>query len=213
MERRYLLNSITLTCLFVAISDECDTMKMKNNKQSKQKVWEGRPRYGDIYRERTDRAGGEKSKAASAILRDELRLTSVKDGCSEGACGTCHVLIDGKADEGLRALDGQAGGKDTSLRSRAFPTEEKKPSIPTPSARPARCSAASASRAWSSPPRRCWTRIPRPDTRRRLHLPSATTICRCTGYVKIIDGILLAAEILRARASSRRRRKTGYGVG
>ena len=36
---------------------------MKNNKQSKQKVWEGRPRYGDIYRERTDRAGGEKSKA------------------------------------------------------------------------------------------------------------------------------------------------------
>lgn len=29
-------------------------------------------------------------------LRDELRLTSVKDGCSEGACGTCHVLIDGK---------------------------------------------------------------------------------------------------------------------
>ena len=30
-------------------------------------------------------------------LRDELRLTSVKDGCSEGACGTCHVLIDGKA--------------------------------------------------------------------------------------------------------------------
>ena len=31
------------------------------------------------------------------FLRDELRLTSVKDGCSEGACGTCHVLIDGKA--------------------------------------------------------------------------------------------------------------------
>ena len=29
-------------------------------------------------------------------LRDTLRLTSVKDGCSEGACGTCTVLIDGK---------------------------------------------------------------------------------------------------------------------
>ena len=28
-------------------------------------------------------------------LRDTLHLTSVKDGCSEGACGTCTVLIDG----------------------------------------------------------------------------------------------------------------------
>ncbi|MFR6039876.1 MAG: 2Fe-2S iron-sulfur cluster-binding protein, partial [Dysosmobacter welbionis] len=29
-------------------------------------------------------------------LRDTLHLTSVKDGCCEGACGTCTVLIDGK---------------------------------------------------------------------------------------------------------------------
>lgn len=31
------------------------------------------------------------------FLRDDLRLTSVKDGCSQGACGTCTVLVDGKA--------------------------------------------------------------------------------------------------------------------
>ena len=31
------------------------------------------------------------------FLRDELLLTSVKNGCSEGACGTCMVLVDGKA--------------------------------------------------------------------------------------------------------------------
>ena len=30
------------------------------------------------------------------VLRAQLHLTSVKDGCSEGACGTCTVLIDGK---------------------------------------------------------------------------------------------------------------------
>ncbi len=31
------------------------------------------------------------------VLRTDLGLKSVKDGCSEGACGTCTVLIDGKA--------------------------------------------------------------------------------------------------------------------
>ena len=35
----------------------------------------------------------EKNQKLIRYLRDELHLTSVKDGCSEGACGTCHVLI------------------------------------------------------------------------------------------------------------------------
>ena len=37
----------------------------------------------------------EKDQKLLRFLRDELHLTSVKDGCSEGACGTT-VLIDGK---------------------------------------------------------------------------------------------------------------------
>ena len=30
-------------------------------------------------------------------LREDLHLHSVKDGCSEGACGTCTIVVDGKA--------------------------------------------------------------------------------------------------------------------
>ena len=38
----------------------------------------------------------EKNQKLIRFLRDELHLTSVKDGCSEGACGTCTILLDGK---------------------------------------------------------------------------------------------------------------------
>ena len=38
----------------------------------------------------------EQNQKLMRYLRDTLRLTSVKDGCSEGACGTCTILLDGK---------------------------------------------------------------------------------------------------------------------
>ena len=38
----------------------------------------------------------EQDKKLLPFLRDDLRLTAAKDGCSEGACGTCTVLVDGK---------------------------------------------------------------------------------------------------------------------
>ena len=40
------------------------------------------------------------NKSLLRFLRDDLHLTSVKDGCSEGACGTCTVVIDGIATKG-----------------------------------------------------------------------------------------------------------------
>ena len=38
----------------------------------------------------------EKNQKLIRYLRDELHLTSVKDGCSEGACGACSVIIVGE---------------------------------------------------------------------------------------------------------------------
>lgn len=38
----------------------------------------------------------EPSKRLIDILRDELNITSIKEGCGEGECGACSVLIDGK---------------------------------------------------------------------------------------------------------------------
>ena len=39
----------------------------------------------------------EKEVSLLRFLRDDLKLKSIKDGCSQGACGTCTIIIDGKA--------------------------------------------------------------------------------------------------------------------
>ena len=41
-------------------------------------------------------AATDKKQSLLRFLRDEMHLTSVKDGCSQGACGACTVIIDGK---------------------------------------------------------------------------------------------------------------------
>jgi aerobic-type carbon monoxide dehydrogenase small subunit (CoxS/CutS family) len=50
----------------------------------------------------------EKNQRLIRYLRDTMHLTSVKDGCSEGACGACTVLVDGEPCQILRSHDRQA---------------------------------------------------------------------------------------------------------
>ena len=54
----------------------------------------------------------EKNQKLLRFLRDELRLTSVKDGCSEGACGACTVIMDGRTVNSCVTLNAQAEGSD-----------------------------------------------------------------------------------------------------
>ena len=52
-----------------------------------------------------------KNQKLLRYLRDELHLTSVKDGCSEGACGACTVLIDGKTVKACTVKTDELAGK------------------------------------------------------------------------------------------------------
>ena len=54
----------------------------------------------------------EENKPLLRYLRDDLKLYSVKDGCSEGACGTCTVLVDGYAVKSCVLTTEKAAGKD-----------------------------------------------------------------------------------------------------
>ena len=52
------------------------------------------------------------NKKLIRFLRDDLHLTSVKDGCSEGACGTCTILMDGRPIRACIMTTKQANGKE-----------------------------------------------------------------------------------------------------
>ena len=53
----------------------------------------------------------EENKPLLRYLRDDLRLYSVKDGCSEGACGTCTIIVDGRAMRSCILTTEKAAGK------------------------------------------------------------------------------------------------------
>ncbi|MCR5767395.1 MAG: selenium-dependent xanthine dehydrogenase [Lachnospiraceae bacterium] len=53
----------------------------------------------------------EKKQSLLRFLRDELRITSVKDGCSEGACGACTVIIDGEIEKACVPTTDKLEGK------------------------------------------------------------------------------------------------------
>ena len=54
----------------------------------------------------------EQDKKLLRFLRDDLRLTSVKDGCSEGSCGACTVIINGKTVRSCSVLLSEIQGSD-----------------------------------------------------------------------------------------------------
>ena len=147
--------------------------------------------------------------AISDFLRDELRLTSVKDGCSEGACGTCHVLIDGKATKACVPSTDKLEGKTVLTVEGLSDWEKAVYTYAFGKAGAVQCGFCIPGMVISA--KALLDANPTP-TREEAAFAIRNNICRCTGYVKIIDGILLAAEIFR-NGKLPEEKKTGYGVG
>lgn len=128
------------------------------------------------------------------FLRYELGLTGTKDGCSEGACGTCTVIMDGKAVKACVQKTGRLEGKNI-ITIEGLSNREKE----VFSYCFAECGAV-----------QCGFCIPgmimcakalidsnpnpsREDVKKAIR----GNICRCTGYIKIEDAILMAAWYFR----------------
>ena len=151
----------------------------------------------------------EKNQKLIRFLRDELRLTSVKDGCSEGACGTCHVLIDGKATKACVPSTDKLEGKTVLTVEGLSDWEKAVYTYAFGKAGAVQCGFCIPGMVISA--KALLDANPAP-TREEAAFAIRNNICRCTGYVKIIDGILLAAEIFR-NGKLPEEKKTGYGVG
>ena len=136
----------------------------------------------------------EKNQKLLRFLRDELRLTSVKDGCSEGACGACHVLIDGKPTKACVPQTDKLEGKTIVTVEGLSDFEKEVYTYAFGEAGAVQCGFCIPGMIISA--KALLDANPAP-TREEAAYAIRNNICRCTGYVKIIDGILLAAKIFR----------------
>ena len=136
----------------------------------------------------------EKNQKLIRFLRDELRLTSVKDGCSEGACGTCTVLIDGKATRACIPQTDKLEGKTIVTVEGLTDFEQKVYTYAFGHAGAVQCGFCIPGMVMCA--KGLLDVNPNP-TREEAAFAIRNNICRCTGYVKIIDAILLAAQLFR----------------
>ncbi|MEA2650381.1 MAG: aerobic carbon-monoxide dehydrogenase small subunit [Chloroflexota bacterium] len=126
------------------------------------------------------------------ILREDLGLTGTKEGCGEGECGACSVLIDGAVVDAclvpvsqvqhasVSTVEGMADGGRLDILQQAFlETGGAQCGICTPGM----LMAGAAFLASGAEP-----------SDENIRGAIAGNLCRCTGYTKIIDAVALAAE-------------------
>ena len=136
----------------------------------------------------------EKDMKLLPFLRNVCKLKSVKDGCSEGACGTCHVLIDGKPTKACVPRLSRLEGKHV-LTVEGLADEEKEIFARAfGEAGAVQCGFCIPGMVISA--KGLLDKNPDP-TRAQAADAIKNNICRCTGYKKIIDGILLAGKYKR----------------
>ncbi len=136
----------------------------------------------------------EKNQKLIRFLRDELRLTSVKDGCSEGACGTCTVLVDGKAVRACILTTDKMEGKSVLTVEGLSDFEKEAYTYGFGEAGAVQCGFCIPGMVMAA---KGLLDVSPDPTVEEIRFALRTNICRCTGYVKIIEGVRLTAKILR----------------
>ena len=126
------------------------------------------------------------------VLRDELDLTGTKKGCELGDCGSCTVLLDGKPIDSCLMLAVEADGREiTTIEGVA--ANGKLDAIQESMINHAAVQCGYCTPGMVLSAKALLTRNPHP-TEPEVREAIAGNLCRCTGYVHIVEAVLAAAE-------------------
>ncbi len=129
------------------------------------------------------------------FLREKMGLYSVKNGCSEGACGTCSVLIDGKLAKACIQKTSKLDGKSIDTLEGFSPLEKKIYAYAFDKSGAVQCGFCTPGMLVAA---KALLDVNPNPSREECAAAIRGNYCRCTGYVKIIDAMLYAGELLRA---------------
>ncbi|MCC7484273.1 MAG: (2Fe-2S)-binding protein [Burkholderiales bacterium] len=126
------------------------------------------------------------------FLRDELDLTGTRLGCEHGACGACTVLLDGRPVCACLVLAVQANRRDIVTIEGLTPREGGLSALQESFRKHHALQCGYCTSGMIVAAHALLQRQPRP-TREAVREAISGNLCRCTGYVPIVDAILAAA--------------------
>src|SRR4026208_2508791 len=144
------------------------------------------------------RVNGEEVEVAFAphktlleVLREDLALTGTKHGCELGECGCCAVLVDGRPVLSCLALGVAMDGQEiTTVEGMAVGTELHPWQQTFAELGAAQCGYCTPGILLTA--KALLEDTPRPS-RKEIKEALAGTLCRCTGYIKMLEAVELAA--------------------
>ena len=132
------------------------------------------------------------TKRVIDLLREDFGLTGVKEGCGEGECGACSILLNGKlANSCLLAALQLQGGEILTLEG--FRETDQFKILEESFAETGAVQCGFCTPGFIMASEALLMENPSP-TKEEIRDALSGNLCRCTGYESIIKGVLLAAE-------------------
>lgn len=128
------------------------------------------------------------------VLRDELGLTGTKEGCNNGNCGACNVLLDGRLVNSCCVLAVEAAGRSV-VTVEGLASPEGLHPLQQKFLEHAALQCGICTPGFLVAAKALLDRQPQPTEQEVRHF-LAGNLCRCTGYDKIIRAVLDAARTL-----------------